>query len=297
MIALDPKKLFARLAQDIPPPLHRHVFIVGSLAAAYHLRAGLQSRAVHTKDADVVVHPAGDIRSCRELTERLLQAGWVRTEECYPKARPNPRSGLRALRLHPRDSRDYFLELQGLAIGAQVANRVWIPVHLSDGWYGVPCYRFMGLTAVGRLSSKEGLEYAAPAMMALSNLLSHRTLGEARMRAAIQEREILRSAKDLGRVLALALLAGRDETERWRGLWLTGLRRCFPRTWRSLARRAGAGLVLLLADGAALEEARITTEVGLLSGRGVTAENLRAVGEQLVVDLLSPLQEATLSQR
>jgi hypothetical protein len=41
----------------------------------------------------------------------------------------------------------------------------------------------------------------------------------------------------------------------------------------------------------ALEEARVTTDVGLLSGRSVDAENLRAVGLQLLEDAIRPLAE------
>ena len=55
MAELDPRKLFSRMASDIPRPLQKHVFIVGSLAAAYHFRAALERRAVNTKDADVVI--------------------------------------------------------------------------------------------------------------------------------------------------------------------------------------------------------------------------------------------------
>ena len=65
MIELDPKKLFRRLAGEIPKILHPHVLIVGSLAAAYHYRSQLKTRAVNTKDADLIVHPAGDVGSCR----------------------------------------------------------------------------------------------------------------------------------------------------------------------------------------------------------------------------------------
>jgi hypothetical protein len=128
-------------------------------------------------------------------------------------------------------------------------------------------------------------------MMALANLLSHSAVGNQRMSAPIGGRAILRSAKDLGRVLALAWLSGRDAAERWLEEWEPALRGCFPRRWRSLARGAGSGLQELLDNREALEEARITTEVGLLSGRGVTAENLRAVGLQLAADVLTPLAE------
>ncbi len=100
---------------------------------------------------------------------------------------------------------------------------------------------------------------------------------------------LLRSAKDLGRVLALEWLAGREEMITWLGWWLTGLQQCFPGEWRELARRSGRGLQELLADQAALEEACVTTNIGLLNGKGIKSEMLRITGERLLQDLIEPL--------
>jgi hypothetical protein len=36
MNKLDPKELFERIARDVPTELHQHLFVTGSLAAAYH---------------------------------------------------------------------------------------------------------------------------------------------------------------------------------------------------------------------------------------------------------------------
>lgn len=292
MTALDPRRLFRRLAGEIPRALRKHVLIVGSLAAAYHFRAQLERRAVNTKDADVVVHPAGDVGSSGALARKLLGLGWTRTPECYPMPRPAPAARLRAVRLYPPGSRDYFIELLGLPGRAQPRPLVWRPVRLPDGWYGVGSHRYLGLTAHGRLRSGEGLDYASPPMMALANLLSHPRVGPERMSAPVEGLRLRRSAKDLGRVLALAWLAGREETARWTADWEGGLRACFPRRWRALARGASSGLRELLDDGPALEEARVTTEVGLLSGRGVTARGLRATGLRLLADALDPLSAA-----
>lgn len=289
MSLLDPKKLFRRLAEDLPAPLHKHVFIVGSLAAAYHFRSALAGRAVNTKDADVVVYPAGAVRAAKALAVELLDLGWRRTAKCFPLPRRSPADRLRAIRLFPPRSDDYFVELLGLPAPGQSKAAVWVPIRLSDGWYGVGCFRFMRLTSVGRLKSAEGLSYASPSMMALANLLSHPTLGQSRMGDPVRGRKILRSAKDLGRVLALAWLSGREATERWRGDWVPAMRQCFPKRWRLLAKGAGAGLEELLGNAAALEDARITADVGLLSGLGVTAENLRAVGRRLLEDVIGRL--------
>jgi hypothetical protein len=284
MSLLDPKKLFRRLADDLPKALHKHVFIVGSLAAAYHFRSALEGRAVNTKDADVVVYPAGNVRAAKELAVELLDLGWRRTPICFPLKHRSPADRLRALRLFPPRSQDYFVELLGLPAPGQSKPVVWVPIKLPDGWYGVGCFRFMRLTSIGRLKSSEGLSYASPSMMALANLLSHPKIGK----QPIGDTKIRRSAKDLGRVLALAWLSGRDGTEAWLRDWQPAIRHCFPKRWRQLSKGTGSGLQELLDTPAALEEARITADIGLLNGRGVSAENLRAVGRQLVEDVLRP---------
>jgi len=267
------------------------MLIVGSLAAAYHYRARLKRRAVNTKDADVVVQPAGDVASCRSIAERLLREDWTRTDKCYPAPRSRPPEALRAIRLHPPESDDYFIELLGLPKRTQKEAVLWVPVRLDDGWYGVGCHRFMALVAVRRLRSTEGLEYAAPAAMALANLLSHPELGEQRMSDPIQGKRILRSAKDLGRVLALAWLEERSETEAWLEEWRFLLRSCFPTQRRLLARRAGDGLRALLDNPPVLMDAQLTTSVGLLNGLGVSVDMLRVTGERLFADVLVPLAE------
>ena len=64
MKRLEPEPLFEQLVSDLPSALHEHVFVVGSLAAAYHFRVELRQQGVNTKDADLVIHPAGDTVSC-----------------------------------------------------------------------------------------------------------------------------------------------------------------------------------------------------------------------------------------
>jgi hypothetical protein len=150
----------------------------------------------------------------------------------------------------------------------------------------------MGVTGAERQRSAEGLQYAHPAMMALSNLLSHPRLGPETMGEAIGGRVLRRASKDLGRVLALAWLAGRDETERWTGMWEQALREVYVHAATALAAQVGTGLRQLLDDPAYLDEARHAAAVGLLSGFGITNENLRAVGHQLLVDAIERLERA-----
>jgi hypothetical protein len=292
MNRLDPNALFIRIAADIPSELCRHLFVTGSLAAAYHFQAKLEGRAIATKDADLVVHPAGDVESCRCMAKQLLNVGWSRTGECYPKPGAIPADALRAIRLFPPGSHDYFIEFLNLPQPGQSEPKRWVPVQMDDGWYGLPSFRFLGLTSLNRLTSNAGLEYASPSAMALANLLSHPIIGTDRIESG-PTRGLLRSAKDLGRVIALARLAGRDETESWPPIWLDALKTCFPSDWRELAGRAGNGLMELLADENALEDARKTTDVGLLRGLDLTAEMLKATGERLLIDVIEPLAEVS----
>lgn len=296
MTRLDPAKLFQRLAKDIPAELHQHLIVTGSLAAAYRFQTKLEGRAVNTKDADLIVHPSGHVESCQHIANHLLQIGWRRTEQCFPQKTKQPIETLRAIRLYPPRSMDYFIEFLNLPRKSQKAGKAWLPVKLEDGWYGLPSFRFMGLVTEDRLTSKSNIQYASPAMMALSNLLSHQKVGTDRIESGTM-RGTLRSAKDLGRVIALAYLTGRDDTEAWLAAWERSLKKCFPTDHIKLAKHVGDGLVELLNDQTALSEAHQTTEIGLLNGLGVTTPMLKATGERLLVDVIEPLAKLAVVKR
>jgi hypothetical protein len=291
---VNPAILFDLIGHDIPGDLHPNILIVGSLAAAYHYKDQLDGGGVHTKDADIVIQPAGAIDECRRIAARLLEIGWRRTPKCYPCPVENPENpaDLRLIRLHPPDSASYFVELLGFPDTNQQEMKKGTPIQLDDGWYQLDSFRFLGLAQHGRLETHTGLQYAAPAMMALSNLLSHPKLGTQTMGEQIgitEKRTLLRSAKDLGRVLALAWFAGREATESWPQQWEEALRSRFGDEAPALARRTGDGLRELLASRNELEQARFAVDVGLLAGLGVTEENLRLTGEQFLVDAIGPL--------
>jgi hypothetical protein len=291
MNALDPAALISRITKDIPAHLRAHLYVTGSLAAAYEYKQKLRGQAINTKDADLVIHPAGHTTSCREIAIELLALRWRPTEDCYPQVADSPANELRAIRLLPPTSDEYFLELLNVPATDQVESLKWIPVRLEDGWYGLPSFRFMGLTALHRLRSDAGLEYASPAMMTLSNLLSHRALGTDRISKG-ELAGVLRSAKDLGRVLSLAQLAGRNITDGWGSTWIAAMKETFPDTWTEIVRNAGAGMRELLNDAAALEEARQTVDIGLLSGMAISTDQLAAIGERLLADAIDPLESS-----
>lgn len=289
MNQLDPVELFKRIASDIPAELHRNLIVTGSLAAAYAFRTKLAGQAINTKDADLIIHPAGHVDSCAQMTEQLLDSQWRRTEQCYPQGTQEPIGNLRAIRLFPPESNDYFIEFLNVPAQDQPENKVWIPMQLSDGWYGLPSFRFMSVVAIKPIESAEGIEFANVAMMALSNLLSHTELGSSRIESGGMQ-GILRSAKDLGRVIALAHLAGREETENWVPQWIEAIKQCFPDHIQELTSTLGDGLRELVSDGNALEETFRTTDIGLLNGMSVSPENLQATGERLLVDAIEPVK-------
>lgn len=288
---LDPRVLFDMIAHDLPDELRPNILVVGSLAAAYHFREKIHRDGIATKDADCVIHPAGAQEECRQIATRLLKDGWRRTSECRPRAQAEPIDALRLIRLNPPRTEAYFVEILAFPEVEQRERVLWIPCQLSDGWYCLPSFRFLGVTERGWRQAENGLHYAAPEMLSLANLLAHPNVGTAVMSGWIGGRPLLRSAKDLGRVLALAWLTGRDGTEAWLQDWEDALRARFAEEAQVLALTAGDGLRELLADRGALDHARHAVDIGLLAGNDVTLEGLRATGLRLVADVLDPLAE------
>jgi hypothetical protein len=294
---IRPEILFDLIAYHLPASLRPHVMLAGSLAAAYHHRDQLIGGVVNTKDADVMIHPAGAIAECAAIAARLIEQGWRRIDKCYPRKTPKPTDStdpdewLMAIRLSPKDSDAYFLELLAFPQEGQQEIKRWEPCQLDDGWYGLPCFRYLGLTEFERQTAANGIAYAAPRMMALANLLSHPTL---RPDVVIKQKEegrtIMRAAKDIGRVLALAWLSDADTVRSWADSWRTALARRFPGEHVELGRRAGDGLRALLADADALDQARHSVVTGLLSGHDLTTDNLRVVGKQLLELAIDPLR-------
>lgn len=286
---VDPRALFARLREELPSDVTDHIVVVGSLAAAYHY-ADQVGRGVKTKDADLVIHPAGHTVAAQEIANRLLQRGWrERRRDREPGTASTPPSELPAIRLYPPDHDKYFVELLMVPEGETPGAKPWVSVELPGGYYGLPGFEFLALTMVDRRRGADGIEYAHPAMMALANLLSHRELRHHVMSGPIGGRLVERYAKDLGRVLALARLASREDVEAWAPRWLFALQACFPTRWPELAVSVGAGLRALLED-AAFEEAWHCCNVGLLANMGVTETQLRAIARQVIADAIEPVE-------
>ena len=142
-------------------------------------------------------------------------------------------SGVRLIppRTEPSTEEPWFIELLTPPESKEEAEDKWVPVKLRDGYYGPATFEFLPLLAYEPHETEFGIRYARPEMMALANLLSHPKIGEATMSTLWDGREIKRSNKDLGRVLALAWLSGDDRVSRWSGRWEEALKACFPGRW------------------------------------------------------------------
>lgn len=294
---LDPEAVLELVAAQIPRALRKHVLIVGSLAAAYHHRAKLAGGQVKTKDADILIHPAGALEECRRLAEGLLHAGWRPRLEgpnpCKPQSAKKPIEALAVIRLNPPKDSAYFVELLALPAAKQAAPKVLNPCKLKDGWYCVPSFRFMSVLAE-KPQAASGLSYARPSMMALANLLSHPVIGTATISEPLEPGgpKLLRSAKDLGRVLALARLAEPEELDGWSAEWQAALKNRFKRKAPAVAKDIGAGLEALRKSDLGMEDALHAVQVGLLAGFGVTRTQLDAIAGEVLELVAKPVSRA-----
>ncbi len=291
----DPQALVERLRRELPGFLWRHAYIAGSVAVALHFRLQLQGRSFRTKDADIVVQPIGENKALVATARALFAAGWTYYAKGgkfpSPGTANTPDASLPALRLIREESDEYFVEFLGLPRIGQRETKRWRRVIVGKRHFGVPCFRFMGLTERGLRKTPQGIRYADPAMMSLANLLSHPTIGTVTMDGLIGGKACLRSAKDLGRALAIAQLMTRADLELWVDPWMAALRDLFPRDWRKLGREAGSGLRALLEDDRAMGDVLHTVTVSLLYDRTPTRDRLRTVAHQLLNDVLDPLAE------
>ena len=108
----------------------------------------------------------------------------------------------------------------------------------------------------------------------------------------IENRRIKRSNKDLARVLAIAVLAQRDDPDAlvaWPQLLADAVRARFPSDWKTLARRAGDGIRDLLRDAGNMEEAVHCARNSLLNSYRVDERLLVVTSARLLQDALEPL--------
>jgi len=292
MSDVHPRIVFEQVARAIPPKLHAHIIVIGSLAAAYWFAEHEPAYVVHTKDIDSVVSPRIDaVDKGQTIAQALLDAGWTsRSEGAFgtPGTQETPEGDLPAIRLYPPNERGWFLELLTEPESELQRERRWQRVVLPSGHHALPSFQFTSVATHGARATDSGIRAAIPAMMALANLLEHPEIRENRIGGTTMKR----SNKDLGRVLSLARLSRDAEVDEWPGLWLAGLRATFPTRWGELAPRVGQGIVALLASPEDLQQATDNANNALLAARKATPEQMRATGERLLGETIEDLKHA-----
>ena len=305
MSNLTPFQVLKAVADAVPSDCHPNIVIIGSLAAGFHFFGKDASKAVRTKDIDCVLEPFhAAVGTGQNLAAQLLAAGWSQQAgeaATSPGTAETPVDKLPVVRLYPPGieqtaAEAWFLELLTVPKSSEVMGKEWTRLELPQGHFGLPTFRFLSVTAHQPLPVADlGIRYAQPMNMALANLLEHPTIKPDLMSSLFAGRAIKRSNKDLGRVLAITILADLDDYSPWAVAWQAALEACFPLEWKAIASNAGSGLRALLNSDEDLEQAQFTCANGLLASQPPTLDELRTAADRLLGDAIERLEEAANS--
>jgi len=295
-----PHEVLQQLADALPKEMHGDVIIVGSLAAAVRFFPPDDRLSVRTKDIDCLLSPRlRALAAGMRATETLMAHGWrLRPDERWgePGHAGASEAELPLVRLMPPQGGEWFLELLSAPSIGQTAAREFQRLETRHGHFALCSFRFLALAELDPLQMSSPLKIARPEMMALANLLHHPTVGAEMMTGLIGDRRIKRANKDLGRVLALAYLAEREDQralESWSAQWMQALQTTFPEERKDLQSNIGKGLEELLSESHEndLEEAHHTCIAGLLAEYRTSLQAFRATGQRLIAEVIQPVRE------
>lgn len=294
---VSPKKALEKLATAIPEEVKKNIIIIGSLAAAYWLFEKKKELSVRTKDVDCVLSPyIQAIGAGESIAEQLLANGWTpKTEGEYnkPGNDKTETDKLPAVRLFPPDSQNWFLELLTEPESDGQTDQKWARLKLNSGdHYGLPSFPFIKMAIHNAKMTGFGIRCGLPEMMALANLLEHPKIKP----NLINDTNIKRSNKDLGRVLAIAGLSQENSWELRPRLWLDSIRLCFPDRVNELVATLGNGILEMLSSPIDLQQAFETCTTGLLAGRNISVEQFKDIGNRLMVFVIEEVKNLNKSK-
>lgn len=304
MNQIRPQEVLKQVAEAVPQDCRENIVVIGSLAAAYAYFNDDERMAVRTKNIDCLLKPFEVAREKgQEITRKLLDAKWHPRRignHHTPGTADTPVEELPAIRLYPPDidpekDNAWFIELHSETESTKDKGKSWYRMILDEGHFGLPAFRFLSVAVYQPKEIENlGIYYARPEMMVLANLLEHPEIKPDKMSTKFENREIKRSNKDLGRVLAIGYLAeesGLKDFRDWSIDWTFALQACFPGEWKTLSINIGNGLRALLQSAEDMNEAHHSCVYGLLASYPVKEEDLRIVGERILGDAIERLEE------
>lgn len=305
LIPVNPREVLEEIIAAVPPETRKNLTIIGSLAVGLRYEDQIRGMAVRTKDADCLLSPRMEVLDAgRAITEELLSAGRTPDKNSLwniPGYQDTSIEELPVVRLRPPAGGKWFLELLAVPESAKEAGRSFARLATSIGYFVLPSFGGLAVAAF-EPDRWMAISIARPEMMALANMLEHPEIHTETMSKPIHGRVIKRSNKDLGRILAISLLAEKESENAllaWPDALLTALKAVFPDDFGERAIRAGDGIRVLLSPEHAedFDEAHHTCVYGLLSSNPPTHEQLRLSGERLLEDAIEPLKTSLQEPR
>jgi len=149
MQSVSPNKALKEIADAVPENCRNKIIVIGSLAAGYYFFKDKAGMDVRTKDADCLLSPrVAAIPSGVAITDQLMDAGWTYNPaggRTGPGNADTPNSDLPAVRLHPPEKTEWFIELLTVPEDTTSRGRQWLRIETKHGHFGLPSFGFLSL--------------------------------------------------------------------------------------------------------------------------------------------------------